>query len=79
MTKPLFDMARDKGALKRVGQLNFLRRFASPEEVATAVLFLGGDDSSYVTGQALPVCGGLSSSHPIKFGSPDAMTLGDKE
>ena len=37
-----------------------LKRFANPEEVANAVIFLGSDMSSYVTGQVLGVCGGLA-------------------
>lgn len=35
-------------------------RMGTPEEVAGAVAFLLGPDSSYVTGQTLYVCGGLS-------------------
>jgi len=37
-----------------------LRRLASPEEVASAVLFLGSDRSSFVNGEALHVSGGLT-------------------
>jgi NAD(P)-dependent dehydrogenase (short-subunit alcohol dehydrogenase family) len=33
-------------------------RMGSPEEVAKAVLFLAGDESSFITGAALPVDGG---------------------
>jgi len=35
-----------------------LKRPASPEEIATAILFLTSSDSSFVTGIALPVDGG---------------------
>jgi NAD(P)-dependent dehydrogenase (short-subunit alcohol dehydrogenase family) len=34
-------------------------RFARPEEVAESVLFLSSDKSSYLTGHALPVDGGV--------------------
>jgi NAD(P)-dependent dehydrogenase (short-subunit alcohol dehydrogenase family) len=65
MTKPLFDMARARGSEARIGQLCSLGRYGAPEEIAGAALFLASDDASYVTGQAIPVDGGLSSSHPF--------------
>jgi NAD(P)-dependent dehydrogenase (short-subunit alcohol dehydrogenase family) len=37
-----------------------LRRFARPEELASVVLFLVADDSSYITGQNIEVDGGLN-------------------
>lgn len=36
-----------------------LRRFARPEDIAGAVVFLATDDAEYITGQALSVNGGL--------------------
>lgn len=39
-----------------------LRRPAPPEEVARAITFFCGDDSTYVTGQILTVDGGLSAT-----------------
>lgn len=65
MTKPIFDIARDRGSEGKLGQLNPTRRYGVPEEIAGAALFLASDDSSYVNGQALPVCGGLSAGHPF--------------
>lgn len=62
MTKPVFDLARDKGKLDKLGNRCELRRYGLPEEVAAAILFLAGDEASFVTGQALPVDGGNTAS-----------------
>lgn len=37
-----------------------MRRFAKPEEIADAILFLASDSASFVTGQVLSVSGGLT-------------------
>jgi 3-oxoacyl-[acyl-carrier protein] reductase len=37
-----------------------LGRYGTPEEVASVVSFLAGDGSSYLTGQAVHVCGGMA-------------------
>ncbi|KAI1950490.1 hypothetical protein LOZ57_002049 [Ophidiomyces ophidiicola] len=65
MTKVMYDMARERGTEKKIGQLNPLQRGAVPDEVARVALFLGSDESSYVNGQAWAVCGGLSAGHPF--------------
>lgn len=40
-----------------------LRRFAEPEEVAAAVVWLAGDSARYVTGAVIPIDGGLGMGH----------------
>ena len=62
MTKPVFDMARERGKSDKLGSRCELRRYGLPEEVAYAILFLASDESSYITGQALPVDGGNTAS-----------------
>ena len=64
MTKPIYDMARDRGQEHRLGELTPLQRGGEPAEIAHAALFLASNEASYVNGQALVVDGGLASSHP---------------
>jgi len=45
--------------LKRSAERSLMGRMGSPDEVAGAVAFLAGPDSSYITGQTLVVDGGL--------------------
>jgi NAD(P)-dependent dehydrogenase (short-subunit alcohol dehydrogenase family) len=50
---------------ERIREQHKLGRFGKAEEVASAVLFLGSDDASFVSGVALPVDGGFTSGHSV--------------
>ncbi|RKP14251.1 hypothetical protein BJ684DRAFT_19324 [Piptocephalis cylindrospora] len=65
MTKPLFDGARQRKNLDKVGQLNPMMRYGHSKEIASVALFLASGMSSYVNGQSICVDGGLSASHPV--------------
>jgi NAD(P)-dependent dehydrogenase (short-subunit alcohol dehydrogenase family) len=65
MTHWLFETARQRGTAGKIGQLNPLQRAGQPEEIAAMALFLAGEESSYVNGQAFAVDGGLSSTLPF--------------
>lgn len=47
-------------ALAHVASLHALKRLAAPEEIARAALFLASDGSSFMTGTAMLVDGGVS-------------------
>ena len=67
MTKPVFDSAKERGREDRIGQINPSKRYGNPEEIGEAACFLLSDKASYINGQALPVDGDLSASHPWSF------------
>jgi len=67
MTQPVFDNARERGTEGRIGQVNPTKRYGQPAEIGEMACFLLSDRASYVNGQAIPVDGGLSSSHPWVF------------
>jgi 3-oxoacyl-(acyl-carrier-protein) reductase len=55
------DMTKDlsKAALSAVTAMTPLGRLGKPEEVAAAVVFLASPQASYITGQVIPVNGGM--------------------
>ncbi|MGW0846074.1 SDR family NAD(P)-dependent oxidoreductase [Streptomyces sp. NPDC002787] len=57
-----FQRRPDPAAYRRTREESIpLRRLATPEEIADAILFLAGPESSYVTGAVLPVDGGYTA------------------
>jgi len=68
MTADTFEYARSRGTAGRIGQLSAMQRFGIADEIAAVALFLANDSSSYITGQNLPVDGGLSALLPTRPG-----------
>jgi NAD(P)-dependent dehydrogenase (short-subunit alcohol dehydrogenase family) len=58
LSKQQFDDAERGDMSRDVFRLIPLKRFAEQEEIADAITFLLSDQSSYITGQILPVNGG---------------------
>jgi meso-butanediol dehydrogenase / (S,S)-butanediol dehydrogenase / diacetyl reductase len=60
MVREYFEVANDPEYKKQVNAMHALNRFAEPEEIAKAILFLASDDSSYATGSVLVIDGGYT-------------------
>ena len=58
MTKELM---KDEGLMKEWSKDYPIGRFGTPEDIANACLYLASDESSFVTGVALPVDGGFTA------------------
>lgn len=50
----------DDPQTKKIIEGVVVRRLGKPEDIANACAFLGSDEASFITGQTLNVCGGLS-------------------
>ena len=59
---PLLDaLLEDPEKVGRLVKLHPLGRLGTPEDIASAVLFLASEQASWITGQALAVDGGFSA------------------
>jgi NAD(P)-dependent dehydrogenase (short-subunit alcohol dehydrogenase family) len=62
LNERLFASEADPGAAKAGLAARYpLGRFARPEEIAEAILFLASEEASFITGAVLPVDGGYSA------------------
>jgi NAD(P)-dependent dehydrogenase (short-subunit alcohol dehydrogenase family) len=66
LTKPLFESRMKTGSDIETARAQILERYpigrtGQPEEIASVVSFLAGDDSSYMIGAELVVDGGLTA------------------
>jgi NAD(P)-dependent dehydrogenase (short-subunit alcohol dehydrogenase family) len=55
------DLMNDTSLMKEWSKEYPIGRFGEPEDVASACLFLASDESSFITGTALPVDGGFTA------------------
>lgn len=69
---PLVRKYIENGSLNEKDLLNTtpMRRLATPDEIASAIVFLGTDESSFITGQTLHVDGGFT----VEYGIPSTYS-----
>lgn len=68
---PVFSMIPESergAALEKLGAATPLGRIGLPEDIANAVLFLSSDMSSFITGEALGVAGGVPLNKYVEGG-----------
>jgi 3-oxoacyl-[acyl-carrier protein] reductase len=78
---PVFSMIPESergAALDKLGQATPLGRVGLPEDIANAVLFFSSDMSSFITGQALGVAGGVPLSRYVEGGFMGMREQGKK-
>jgi len=61
LTDPNLHLAKDESLNKWLAGRTILGRWAKPEELAGAAVFLASNASSYITGQTIQVDGGMSA------------------
>ena len=64
-TPPVQRMMADPAALQANLQAHALGRLGRPDEIANAALWLASDESSFVSGEAIVVDGGLRAQSPL--------------
>ncbi len=70
-TPPIQRMLADPAARESAGRTHLLGRIGRPEEIAATAAWLASEESSFVTGEAIVVDGGLTArSAPMRMGDP---------
>ena len=64
-TPPVKRMMQHPGTLELNIKAHALRRLGRPDEIAAAAVWLASDESSFVTGEAIVVDGGLRAQSPL--------------
>ena len=64
-TPPVKRMMADPAVLQRNIDAHALRRLGRPAEIAAAAVWLASDESSFVSGEAIVVDGGLRAQSPL--------------